>query len=475
MHLSAGEILTRKRIHELWAMHSQLAMNSYFLAGYAIALRSNFVGPIPAAMQQMIDYLLARAGHYSRQVTHWNLMDEYLFDIPLVEYLYRREYRPRLHLRLGDLPDDRTATKMTGFSIDQLRRLYGHFGLQHFVNAHQETDLLVGTNNFDPVNGAEKCYRIDPEELFLYSLTRLKTGMSQEMIVDHYFGGDYSRWSYGHRWMMLYLDRRYSSILGHGGILRYLPLFGEFRDAIEAYCQKDRLYVDHQGNQTLVPGLNELPFSICGFIDDTIDSILVPFSGPDGDYEGAPRRPQYIYAQESVYSGYKKVHGHKMETVFFPNGMSTCFGPVSARQNDRGTLNMSGLDRFLVLIQAHLPPHLRCMLLGDSIFRGNLQMITSYFHAILPDVLTPSELKCNASLRAARMPIEKNYGLQSCVFRISDTRRGSSYGSQRPYAIEQLRVCHLLINCYICFNGDQASGANTFAYPPPSIDEYLRL
>jgi len=73
------------------------------------------------------------------------------------------------------------------------------------------------------------------------------------------------------------------------------------------------------------------------------------------------------------------------------------------------------------------------------------------------------------------MPIEKNYGLQSCVQRLCDTRRGSSYGSVRPYAIEQLRVCHLLFNCYVCFNGDQASGANTFAYPPPSIDQYLRL
>ena len=44
IHLSAGEILTRKRIHELWAMQSLLAMNSYFLAGYAIALWLNFVG-----------------------------------------------------------------------------------------------------------------------------------------------------------------------------------------------------------------------------------------------------------------------------------------------------------------------------------------------------------------------------------------------------------------------------------------------
>ena len=138
------------------------------------------------------------------------------------------------------------------------------------------------------MNGAEKCYRIDPEELFLYSLTRLKTGMSQEMIVDHYFGGDYSRWSYRHCWMMLYLNRHYASIFGHKGILCYLP--------IKAYCQKDRLYVNHQGNQTLVPGLNELPFSICGFIDDTIDSILVPFSGPDGDYEGYMHRSRCIWA-----------------------------------------------------------------------------------------------------------------------------------------------------------------------------------
>ena len=110
----------------MWALHSLLAKNSYFLAGYAVALRANFVGPIPAAMQQMIDYLLAWAGHYSQKVMQWNLMDEYLFDIPLIEYLYRREYRPRLHLRLGELPDNRTAIKMTGFSIDQLHRLYGH-------------------------------------------------------------------------------------------------------------------------------------------------------------------------------------------------------------------------------------------------------------------------------------------------------------------------------------------------------------
>jgi hypothetical protein len=211
------------------------------------------------------------------------------------------------------------------------------------------------------------------------------------------------------------------------------------------------------------------------FIDGTCDEIPVPWSGPDGDYEGAPQRQQYIIGQESMYSGYKKKHCELMQTMMFPNGISTTFGPVSGRMNDQGVLNLSGLDTFLFLIQAHLPPHDRCMVFGDNIYRGHLQMITSYYHAIPPNILTFHERVCNAALRAAMMPIEKNYGMQSCVQRICATKWGSNFGSALPYAIEQWRVCHLLLNCYICMNGDQAGGESTFAIPPPNIDDYLRI
>jgi len=130
--------MTRQILQQLWAQHSVFATNSYFLTGYMLALRQSFVGPIPVAMQQMTDHLLARAGFHTQEVTRWNLMVmyEYLFDIPLAEYLYCREYRSRLHLRLGDLPDDRTALKMTRFNISQLRQLYRFFGLRDFVHAH---------------------------------------------------------------------------------------------------------------------------------------------------------------------------------------------------------------------------------------------------------------------------------------------------------------------------------------------------
>ena len=136
MHLGAQEVMTRQILQQFWAHHSVSPTNSFFLAGYVVALRASFVGPIPVAMQQMIDYLFARASFYAQEVTRLNLMDKYLFDIPLAEYLYHREYRPRLHLRLGDRPDDRTAIKMTGFNISQLSKLFQLFGLRDFVHAH---------------------------------------------------------------------------------------------------------------------------------------------------------------------------------------------------------------------------------------------------------------------------------------------------------------------------------------------------
>ncbi len=369
----------RQKIKRCWAGHTLATTNSLFLDGYALGLRAVLVGPLPVATQQMIDYLLRQAAFFAWHVTQWTSLDVFLFDIPLTEFQYRRAFRPRVHLCIADLRDDMTAKKMTSFSVSQLRQLYYHFGLREFVLAHIETDLLIGTGHW--ANGRENCYCLHPEELFLYMLTKCKTGMTNKKVIDMYFGGDYARWTYGYRWIIFYLDLRYMNTVGHVGLLRFLPQFERFRDAIQQYCQKDRCYHNHQGNVTWVPGLEKLPYIIFGWIEGTIDKVLVPFSGPDGDFDGAPRRAQYIDAQESVYSGWKKLHGIKLEMVLLPNGISTLFGPVSARQNDRGTLNLSGLNRFLTLIQASLPAHRSCMVFGDSIYRGILQNITSYYRA----------------------------------------------------------------------------------------------
>ena len=199
---------------------------------------------------------------------------------------------------------------MTGFCVRELQQLYNHFGLCDFVMAHNETDLLIGTDRWRR-----------GRELFLYVLTRCKTGMTPEKVIYMFSGGDCSKWSYGYRWLIFYLDLRYRNIVGHVGLLRFLPQFEQFRDAIQRFCQKDRWYHDHQSNVTFIPGLDALPYNSFGWIDDSNNRVQVPYSGPDGDFEGAPRQAQYIDAQESVYSGWKKLHGIKVDTVFLPNGI----------------------------------------------------------------------------------------------------------------------------------------------------------
>jgi hypothetical protein len=61
------------------------------------------------------------------------------------------------------------------------------------------------------------------------------------------------------------------SASGHVELLCFLPQFGKFKNAIDEYCQKERMHHDHQGNVTFIPGLTELPYNIFGFIDDSID------------------------------------------------------------------------------------------------------------------------------------------------------------------------------------------------------------
>ena len=50
------------------------------------------------------------------------------------------------------------------------------------------------------------------------------------------------------------------------------------------------------GTMTIVPGINFMPWDVFGFIDDSIDCISTPFSGPRGDYSGAARKAEYADA-----------------------------------------------------------------------------------------------------------------------------------------------------------------------------------
>jgi hypothetical protein len=100
MHLGAQEVGMQKIIQNILARYSVSATNLMFLSSYALVLQSTFIGPIPVAMKQTIDYLLAHANFYTQGVTWYTLINNYLYDTPLTEWLYMREHHSRQHLRL---------------------------------------------------------------------------------------------------------------------------------------------------------------------------------------------------------------------------------------------------------------------------------------------------------------------------------------------------------------------------------------
>jgi len=83
-------------------------------------------------------------------------------------------------------------------------------------------------------------------------------------------------------------------------------------------------------------------YLVFAFIDDTTIRTCRPGGGPAEEGENAERYSMLL--QEAFYSGYKKHHGIKFQTVELPNGMcGDLFGPKSYRDSDVDLLEFSGL------------------------------------------------------------------------------------------------------------------------------------
>lgn len=89
--------------------------------------------------------------------------------------------------------------------------------------------------------------------------------------------------------------------------------------------------------------------------------------------------------------------------------------------------------------------------------------------------LTEAEKLCNKKMKPIRQAIEWSYGDVENIFQICANPKNYRLGKRLPYAQEQLRVCHLLSNIYVCLNGSKAASYQKFKCMPPSLDEYLRL
>ena len=449
-----------------WDFQHFIALRLLIIEDMVNTTNPNAVPLLDTAIRAM----LVNLDCYVDLVKTWYWLDHIRHDITPQEQGRPLKYKEDTHLQIDDL-DDLEAITLTRFSVSELRRLYICFDLDGYLLLTQEDCIRVPTNGRNQ-RGRQCYYRFDPETLFLFTMAKLASGDDNKKLCNNTFGGHEIRFSYGYPWMLRYLDRRYEGIIGHGGLWRYVDQFDYFHNKIERFVAEKRMHHRPDGTAFETPGLKFLPFDIFGFIDGTIDKICTPFSGPDGDFIGAPRKENYDDAQRAFYTGYKKFHGIRMLVVILPNGLCFCFGPVSARRADGGVLAMCGLNEFLEKIQAGKAFIFKAF--GDNAFGLGLSCICSYFRPIGPHVeLTEHEKTCNHNVSPARQFIELYFGSTSSLFKICDTRESNKLGKKIPYAAEQLRVVHLMQNCYNCLHGDKTAAA--FKCVAPALEAYLEL
>ena len=159
------------------------------------------------------------------------VVDCALFDIPLDDKGQPLQMSAPRHLCIDDFSDP-VAIRLTRFSHEQLRVLYGYFGFEALLDPG-EVMLRIPTGH--STRNSTCYYRVHPEEAFLFTLIKVATGLTNQHIVDNYFGRDYSQWSKTYPFVLRYIDTRYEHIIGYSGLVRFVEEFPRYNVATDTY------------------------------------------------------------------------------------------------------------------------------------------------------------------------------------------------------------------------------------------------
>ena len=153
---------------------------------------ANLIAPDDATAMMaaaLLRLLLLRYAAASIRIARLFLLDFYLHDIPPDEEEQSHGTRLlRQHIRI-DSWTEQECYDFTSFTRDQLRRVYDLFGL---------AQLAAQTDGYIRVFTGHRHYLFHPEEIYLFFMTKCRTGYGNREMCNLLFGGDPSRWSFGY-------------------------------------------------------------------------------------------------------------------------------------------------------------------------------------------------------------------------------------------------------------------------------------
>lgn len=190
------------------------------------------------------------------------------------------------------------------------------------------------------------------------------------------------------------------------------------------------------------------PLDNCwGFIDGTLRGIARP--GTD---------------QKAMYSGHKRHHGYKMQSVSTPNGLiANLFGPIEGSRHDCYLLAQSG---FMDILQRYsiAPDGTVLCVYGDPAYPHREQLQTGFKNPLLEE-----ERVYNERMSSVRVSVEWVFGDVIERFKFTDYSKMQKIGLSA--VSKQYIASALLSNARTCIYGSCTS--TFFNCQPPTLEAYL--
>jgi hypothetical protein len=177
--------------------------------------------------------------------------------------------------------------------------------------------------------------------------------------------------------------------------------------------------------------------NIVGFIDGTARCIC---------------RPKYN--QRLQYSGYKKTHVLKYQSVMFPNGIiGRLDGPVNGKRHDSAILHITGLLQELET-KFVKQDGTWFAFYGDPGY-VNQKFIKTGFRNLIHTPLTQRQREFNSDMSSLRVSVEYGFGKIIQLFAFLDFKKNQKLYMQNIK--EQYVVAAILANCHTCLRRSQVS------------------
>ena len=237
----------------------------------------------------------------------------------------------------------------------------------------------------------------------------------------------------------------------------WAPEVDSFRGAIWK-----RIAYDENGDRDPAIAIEKENFRVFGFADGMQHETCCPGSGPI-DYDDN-RRMNFREIQRAFYTRYGKMWGMKTLGVTLPNGMIGYAYVCAVSHNDKGVVNMCGIEENLKNVlddyrvgPLNLLPSLYC----DQIFEpSEVIVIRGDNVGVYFDKMT-----------GCRTKQEHHFGTFTNLFAILTKKLKFKIFQNRGGIVKRLMSYWFMLNIHTCFNGNTVSSGMDMR--PPSIDEYL--